>query len=193
MVSRSRTARSTTVCSRCVSAAGNRTPCESNNSALPRIPLDGVFQFAHVARPVISHHPRDGIFGNRAHPPVRLAEFLQERIHQYGYVCLSFTQRRDLDLHHVQPEKEILPKSSLPHRCVQIAVRRRDDRRRKRYSVRRTHRTHFLLLQRAQQLGLHIKRQISDFIQKQSSAVGDFHQSLLRVQRSRERAFHAAE
>src|SRR5271155_3579594 len=156
-------------------------------------PLDGVLQLAHVTGPVISHHPRDGVLRNRAHLAIRLAEFLQERIHQNGYVRFPFAQRRNLDLHHVQTKEEILAKGSRTHRSVQIAIRRRNNARRKRYALRRTHWPHFLLLQRAQQLGLHVKRQVANFIEEQSAAVSDFHQPLLRVQRSRESALHVTE
>ena len=43
MVSLRRTASSTTVCGRCMFMAGRRALCESSSSALPRIPIKGLF------------------------------------------------------------------------------------------------------------------------------------------------------
>ena len=44
-------------------------------------PLDRIFEFADIARPVVGEQPRHRILGNSAHVPLGIAEFLKERIH----------------------------------------------------------------------------------------------------------------
>ena len=90
-------------------------------------PLHRVLQFAHISRPVVSHQPPHGIFRNGANGPQRIAEFLQKKTDQQRNIALAFSQRRQFDLHHVQPEIEVLPEGAGANGGFQIAIGGRND------------------------------------------------------------------
>jgi hypothetical protein len=73
-----------------------------------------------------------------------------------------------------------LRKLSLRHHRGQIAVGRRQHPRRDRHRLRRAHRTHLLLLQRAQQFGLQVQRQLADLVEKDRPTLRRRQQALPR-------------
>ena len=78
--------------------------------------LDRVLQLAHVARP--------GVGGERvAAPPgekrigrrlIDCAKLREEVLGQHRHVLRPLAQRRDVDLHHVQPPVEVLAEARRP-------------------------------------------------------------------------------
>src|SRR5271155_1420964 len=64
--------------------------------------FDGVFQFAHVARPVVSDQAAHGVIGNGSRRAVRIGEFFEERNDHELNIAFALAQRGELDLHHVQ-------------------------------------------------------------------------------------------
>ena len=108
-------------------------------------------------------------------------------------VRLALPKRRQLDLHHIQTEIEVLAKTSGANGRFQVAIGRGNDARPDADALIRTHRLDFMFLKSAQKLGLQVDGQVADFIQKKGSLASGLEQALLRMLRSRERALHVAE
>ena len=85
--------------------------------------LHGVLQFAHVARPVVVHQHLEGAFGDLA---ASLAQLVRKPLHevarQQRNVLAPLAQRRDADLDHVQPVKQVVAELAVGHRLLQIDV-----------------------------------------------------------------------
>ena len=82
-------------------------------------PLHRVAQFAHVARPGITFQTG----GHRLRKPrAALGQFLDEPARQRQNVLAPLAQRRNVQLHHVQPVKQILAKPAGFDFLLQIAV-----------------------------------------------------------------------
>src|SRR5271163_1525261 len=108
-------------------------------------------------------------------------------------VIFTFAQRREFDLHHVEPEEQVLAESAAANRRLEIAVRRSDHAGRDGDAFVRSHGLHFTLLQSAQQLSLQIDGQISDLAKEYRASTGRFQQAWLSVIGSRKGAFHVTE
>ena len=141
--------------------------------------LDGVFQFAHVAGPVVGHQAAHGVFGDGAHGPLRIAELFEEGADQQRNIALALAQRRQFDLHHVQPEEEVLAEPAGADGRFQVAIGGGDDAHVECARVRWRPPAEFALLQHAQQLGLQIHGQVANFVEEDGAAVGRFEQSRL--------------
>ncbi len=74
--------------------------------------LDRILQFAYVSRPIVGNQPAHGILGYRPRRPLWIGKFIQKRSYQQWDVALALAQRRHRDLHHVQPEIQVLPERS---------------------------------------------------------------------------------
>ena len=120
-------------------------------------------------------------------------EALHEVLREQQDVAAARTQRRQLDVDHVQPVEQILAKQVLVHRGLEIAVGGGDDARVERHLGFAAHRTHPPLLQCAQQLGLQRHRQLADLVHEQRARVGLHEQARARVARVRERALDVTE
>ena len=93
-------------------------------------------------------------------------------MHQRGDVLLPLAQRRQLQLHHVEPEEQILAERAGLDHLVQIMVGGRDDPHQDRPRMRVAHRDHHALLEHAQQRRLHVQRQRGYLIEEQRPPVG---------------------
>src|SRR6476660_7205960 len=108
-------------------------------------------------------------------------------------VLTPLGKRRESERDDVQSIVEILSESPRFHLSVEIAVRGGDDPHVDRCSLSRTDRTHFAVLQHAQELGLQGERHVTDFIQKQSPSVGSGNETFVIVGRTGKRAFAVTE
>src|SRR5579883_2111757 len=154
--------------------------------------FDGIFQFPDIAWPIMGHQPPHGVLRNCADWALWIAEFFQERINQQRDITFALTQWRQLDLDDVEAEKEILAEGAGANGGFQIAVGGSDRPHIDPHAISRAHRPDFALLKRAQQLGLHIHREIANFVEENSSAVTGFQQAGVSVLRPREGSFYVA-
>ena len=128
--------------------------------------LDGILKFAHVAWPIVGHQTSQGFLRQFARRAIRISKLFEECIGEERDIALSFAQRRNLDLHDVQTEIEILPKCPVANRGFKIAVCRRDDARPQRHARCGPDRLDLMLLQRAKQFGLQVHGHVADFVEK---------------------------
>ena len=71
--------------------------------------VNGVLELTHIAGPAADHELVLGLSLQRAHRhAVRLRVFLGEMLGELGDVGGALAQRRDLQVHHVEAEQEVL-------------------------------------------------------------------------------------
>src|SRR6266404_3335767 len=155
--------------------------------------LDGVFQLAHVSRPIVGDQAAHGVFGDGTHRSLRIGEFLQKCRHQNGDIALAVSKRRQFDLHHVQPEIQILAESSRANGSLEIAVGGSDDTHVDVPVFRGANGLDLPLLQGPQELGLEVHGHVSNFVEKERAPLSGFEQSLLGLHCSGERALDVTE
>src|SRR5688572_4692528 len=107
-----------------------------------------------------------------------------ERWHIFG----PLPQRRDPDANHFEPIEQILTEPTLLSFTPQIPVGRADEADIDFPAERLPHAPDFLLLHRAEQLGLGARRQVSHLVEKQRTAIGLFNQSRAIVNGPAERS-----
>src|SRR6185295_15852428 len=89
--------------------------------------------------------------------------------------------RRHFNWKHRQPEKQVAAKLSILNRRFQIPVRRCHHANIDRDGSASADTVHDLLLDRAQEFSLDAQRQLSDFVEKNSSTGGEFKLSLTTI------------
>ncbi len=102
-------------------------------------------------------------------------------------------QRRNRDLEHAEAKEQIAAEAALRHHFGQVAVGRGDDARVELSRLFAPDRAHLLVLDRVQKLGLHLHRQLADFVEKERSLVGREEQSPARLVGARECASRMTE
>ena len=155
--------------------------------------FDGVLQLPHIARPVVQHHGAQGLVAQRELGPALAADAIEKVRRQQGNVFAAVAQRRQAQVDHVEPVKQVLAKGSLLHHLRQVAVGGGHDARLDGHAVGGAHRPHFLLLQGAQQLGLQIERELADLVEKDRAALRRNQQPVFRPVGAGESALHIAE
>ncbi len=113
--------------------------------------------------------------------------------HEQRDVFDAFAQRRHTDWKHVEPVVQILAEGAGDHQLFEIPVRRGNDARVHRDHLRAAESFEAPLLEDAQQLDLHFRREIADFVEKDRRVIGDFESPDLAGQRPGECALLAAE
>ncbi len=83
----------------------------------------------------------------------------------------AIAQRRHRDGHHVQAIQQIVAKTFFGGRDLQIRIRRRDHPRVHLNGLRTAHSLDLAFLQNAQQFGLDLHRNLSDFVQQNGAAM----------------------
>src|SRR6185295_10109133 len=121
------------------------------------------------------------------------AELGEKRFAQREHVLFAVAQRRQPDRKYVQPVVEILAELAAAHRQLEIAVRRGDDARVGAQDARAAEALEFALLQHAQELRLHRRAHLADFIEEQHPAAGLLQLTRLALRRAGERAALVAE
>src|SRR6476620_3895984 len=92
-------------------------------------------------------------------------------IEQGRDVLPTLAQRRQLNFDRVEPEQQVLAESLLVSELVGRGVGRRDDADIDRSRAISANWYNLALLERGQQLGLKVQRQIADFVEKEGAAV----------------------
>ncbi len=83
----------------------------------------------------------------------------------------SFAKRRQRDRKDVEPIIQVGAESAFLHRGIEIVMRGRDDADVDLPRLRRANPFELAFLEHAQQLGLDVRRQVADFVQKQRPGV----------------------
>ena len=138
--------------------------------------LDGVFQFANVAGPVILDHAFHRRGSNVDHLAGRGP--VEEVMHQRGNIGSPLAQRRQMQGHNVQAEVKVFAERTLFVGGLQVAVGGGDHPDIDFVLMVAAHRPHLFFLQHAQQLGLHLQRQLPNFIQKDRASAGRLKEAL---------------
>src|SRR5688500_3820769 len=157
--------------------------------ALPGVfggePDDDVAQLAHVARKVVAQPARDGAI-------VELEEILSEVIEQQQLVPLQLAQRRHAQREHRQAVVEIGPERAFAHRAPQVAVGGGYDAAARDATLGLADALVLAILQHAQQLRLHLERQLADLVEEQGAVGGILEETRLGRLRAGKGAFDMA-
>ena len=105
----------------------------------------------------------------------------------------AFPQRRQAELHDVQPVKQIFAELVRGDGLGDVAVGRGDETHVDAQFLRAADAREGAVLQKPQQLGLKRLAHVGDFVEKNRAAVGLLHASGFLFQRAGERAFFVAE
>ena len=128
---------------------------------------------ADIARPIVADQRLEDM---RRQLTLRLVVFArveaQIMVEQDRNVLAPFAQRRQLDLDRVEPEQQVLAEALLVGERVGRYVGGGDHPHVDRNRLVRPDRHHLALLERGQQLGLEVKRQIADLVEEQGAVVG---------------------
>lgn len=108
-------------------------------------------------------------------------------------VALALAQGRELDLHDVQAEVEVLAESAGADRRFEVAVGGGDDANVDVPALGRSDRLDLTLLKSTQKFCLQVDRHIADFVEKERSALRGLEKALLGLHRAGECPFHVAE
>ena len=86
-------------------------------------PLDGVPELANISRPSISEQRVFRCLGKfRRMAPGGFGEEQEKSPRESENIFRPFPQGRELQINHVEPIKQILPKETLPYMILQIAI-----------------------------------------------------------------------
>ncbi len=156
--------------------------------------LQHVLQLAHVAREVIVAQRVARGVGHLQRPVADLpAEARHDRLDQLVDVLQPLAQRRHADLDDVDAVEQVLAELALGDQRRQVLVGGRQDAHVDREFPGLADRPHALFLDDAQQLDLHVQRQVGDLVQEQRAALGGLDQALLVGDRAGEAALLVAE
>jgi hypothetical protein len=130
-------------------------------------PFDAVFQFTHIAGPVVGHEHIDGRRGEPLDlPAVLFGIALQKKVRQQQDIRFALPQRRHVDGKHVQPVIQVAAEGILLHGLLQVLVGGRDDAHVHLEGPVPADPLEFPLLQNAQQPHLHVGLDAADFVQE---------------------------
>ena len=161
-------------------APGPRRP-KSRSAAVTSAPrrdddgaLDHVLQLAHVARPGVLPRARPAPTASK--PRTALAggavELGDEVLDQARQILEAIAQRRQRDREDVEPVVEILAELALGDQLLEVAVGRRDHAHVDVDGLGAADALELALLQHAQELDLHLQRQVAALVEEQRAAVG---------------------
>src|SRR5204862_3835282 len=108
-------------------------------------------------------------------------------------VLAHLAQRGHPELYHVQAVVKILAEGAAFHLVAQVTVRRADEAHVDRLLAGGAHLAHLLLLDRAEQLHLHLERQIGDLVQEERAAARGLEEPVAVGKRPGERALAITE
>ena len=157
-------------------------------------PAHTVGQLAHIARPVMPAHRGQGMVAERTRPaPGFQAVEMGKVACQHGQVTMPVAQRRGHHLQHVQAVIQVFAKTPLLDGPLQVHMGGRQHSHIHWDRLAAAHPLDVLLLQKTQQVGLQLQRQVTDFIEKQRATMGRFDAPGLALMRPGECALFMAE
>ena len=125
--------------------------------------------------------------------PIWSRYFAEEVLGQQRNVFVALAQRRQVNRDDVDAVEQVLAELALRDHLGQILIGGGDDAHRRLELFDAAQPAELPLLQHAQQLHLHHRRHLADFVEEQRALLGRFDQPLLVGARAGERAFHVAE
>ena len=142
--------------------------------------LDGVLELAHVAGPRRVHEHRHRLRRDAVDALARAARVPPDEVlDEQRDVLAALAQRRHRDRDDVQPVEQILLELAFADQLPQVAVGRGDDAHVDLDRALGSQRLELALLQHAQQLGLHGRRDDADLVEEDRAAVGEREPALL--------------
>src|SRR5512132_1793007 len=157
-------------------------------------PFDNVGELTNVPGPRVVAEQLQ-----RVTPPPRfrltasLQELLGEVLYQLEDVVSALSQRRNREGNNLQSEVQIFAECTCPHRALEIVIGRRNDAHVGANHLVAAEPLDLLRLDGAQQLGLGVRTEISNFIEKESSAMRQLESSDAQLRRPREGSPFVAE
>ncbi len=137
--------------------------------------LDTVFQFAHVARPMVGHEHVDGRRGKALDVFLVLARAsFQEEIGQQENIGLAFAQGWHVDGEHIQPIVEIAAEGFFFDRTFQVFIGGSNDPHIGLDGPLAADALELFFLEDPQQVGLDVQPDGPDLVQEQGALVGQF-------------------
>src|SRR5204863_6608532 len=150
--------------------------------------LDGVLQFADVARPSMRE---EHLAGSAAESELTLAgpgsELTHEVLSEQHDVGPALAQRRQMHAEDREAVIKVFAEPSLRDRLLEVAIRRRDQACVGLEQRRSPHALVLPLLQHAQQLRLHHRGQLADLVEEQRAPLGELEAATLEPVSARER------
>ena len=141
--------------------------------------FDRVFEFAHIARPVVVHHGAQGVVMDAESCRMPLIDLVEKVCDQHGDIVAAIAQGRQAEIHDVQAVVQILAEGAMFHHCGQIAIGRGKNARFDRNAVRGADRPDLALLKSPQQLGLQVEREFANLVEKDRSTSGRDKEAIL--------------
>jgi hypothetical protein len=139
---------------------------------------DAVDQLAHIARPVVRHHGLQRAPAEALEPAAALGRELAEVVlREQADVVAALTQRRHRQRQHVEPVVQVLAEGARGHGGLEIDVGGRDHAHIDLDRARAADAIDGAFLQEAQQVGLHVQRQVADLVEEQRAVVRAFDQA----------------
>src|SRR5467141_2926395 len=152
--------------------------------------LDDVFEFPHVAGPVVIHQK---LHGRLRELPEGLRVFLAIALQEKGHIFAAVAQRRNLEVDHVQAVKQIFAEAALANQSEEVDVGSGYDAHVNLELLGAAETHEFALLNHAQKFGLRFGANGGDFIEENGALIGDFEEALLGSNGAGEGALHMAE
>ena len=141
-------------------------------------PLDEVFEFANIARPIPPSERLHNVRRNRFDLSIHAAGVLSDEVaDEQRNVLAALPQRRDRDGENSQAVVEVAAKLAVGNHLFQVAIRGRDEAHVDRNRARAAQPFEFFFLQSAQELGLKFGRKVAHFVEKQSALMSQFQPS----------------
>src|SRR5215469_10468490 len=155
--------------------------------------FDHVLQFANVARPGVSREHIHCVLGNSGDLLCKLAvEPLDKKRRQQRDVGTALAKRRQRKWQHVEAIEEIGTEPAFLDCLLKIAVAGGNDSYVDFDRATASQRFELVFLKHPQQLDLGFRRQLTDFIEKQSASVRQFKAARATLQRTCESALHVS-
>ena len=116
-----------------------------------------------------------------------------EMLHEERDVLAPLAKRRQEDVHHVQAVEEVFAEAPGLDLLAQVPIGAREDAHVGEHGLGGAHCPDALLLEHAQELHLHVERQVSDLVEVDGAALGGDEKSGASLQRARESPAHVPE
>ena len=156
--------------------------------------FDGIFEFAHVAGPIVSLQQLLRCRRNSHNPAIALIGILRRKVvGQHRNVFDATAQGGHFQFDNVEPEKQIVAEISAGDGGVKILVSRGDHANVDLDWLVAADALEFALLQHSQQLRLQPRRELANFIKKNCAAIGKLQTAFALIERARERALLVVE
>ena len=134
--------------------------------------LDHVLELADVPGPVVAEQSREGLPGHGLGRQPALDQLLEEVVHQERHVLEPFPERRELDRDHVEPIEKVLAEPMLGDGLGEVAIGRCDHAAVGPDRLGPPDPLEPLVLEHAEQLGLHAEGDLADLVEQQRAPAG---------------------